>query len=284
MGLDNDRLFGGVVARFGKRLPRTEHWVLHVPFDATAGLTPSQFRSVPERLGEWVARRAENLPLVQYGDRYGNPPPGDRVDGIPFRVSLHRWTVRGGGLGTRFAVTFAAPCDLEVARVVGLRTTCDAKFAKLAAWKRDANARTVLVLEDNNIALTNSQLIREALAAAVAGEPDAPDEIYLASTELADIWWGHVPAGRRGLLRRRRAPRRDRPSDAQSAHESSIGRRFATSRSRRAAGGLGKEIADQSEGRRQPFAQRVVAAGAEQSDVGSFHQSRHGQRGFRDRR
>ena len=58
-----------------------------------------------------------------------------------------------------------------------------------AEWKRSYNARTVLVLEDADIQLTNHQLVADALSRAEKARTDKPDEIYLVSTFLDNPWY-----------------------------------------------------------------------------------------------
>ena len=81
------------------------------------------------------------------------------------------------------------PADLEQQRADRLKTTCERKSPKLAKWKRDAGARTVLVLEANDMSLTSHLLVADALAPAEATTPDAPDEVFMVSTDLDQIWW-----------------------------------------------------------------------------------------------
>lgn len=79
--------------------------------------------------------------------------------------------------------------DLEQARTARLQKACEDKFPKLATWKRDDGARTVLVLEENDLSLTNHQRVADALAPAEAAMSDVADEIFLVSTHIADKWW-----------------------------------------------------------------------------------------------
>lgn len=78
--------------------------------------------------------------------------------------------------------------DLEKARTARLQKACEDKFPKLAAWKRDG-ARTVLVLEENDLSLTNHQRVADVLGPAEAAMPDAADEVFLVSTHIARTWW-----------------------------------------------------------------------------------------------
>ena len=60
------------------------------------------------------------------------------------------------------------------------------KCPKLQRCK-EGGARTVLVLESDDIALTNHVLVGECLAALLPERADLPNEIYLVETEL-DSW------------------------------------------------------------------------------------------------
>ena len=79
----------------------------------------------------------------------------------------------------------SAPADIEERRAERLGRALRDKGPKLAAWKRQG-ARSVLVLEDNDIALSNHILIRQALALA-AVRTALPDEVFLVCT-TTDNW------------------------------------------------------------------------------------------------
>ena len=53
-------------------------------------------------------------------------------------------------------------------------------------------ARTVLVLEDNDIQLTNPQRVFDTLAALQHEFTNWPDEIYLVSTIIKNPWYVHA--------------------------------------------------------------------------------------------
>ena len=59
-----------------------------------------------------------------------------------------------------------------------LAQTRDKKFGKLAAWKAGAGARSILVLEDVDMCISNEQLIADTFAKVEAGRSDQPDEVY----------------------------------------------------------------------------------------------------------
>jgi hypothetical protein len=45
------------------------------------------------------------------------------------------------------------------------------------------------VLEENDLSLTNHQVVADALASIEPEIPDAADEIFLVSTHIVDKWW-----------------------------------------------------------------------------------------------
>jgi hypothetical protein len=68
-------------------------------------------------------------------------------------------------------------------------TASQRKSPKLAKWKRDSGARTVLVLEEDDLSLTNHLRVADALVSAEATTPDAPDEVFMVSTGMGQTWW-----------------------------------------------------------------------------------------------
>jgi hypothetical protein len=194
MEVEGPRLFGPLVQRLAGLLPSNEYFELHVPFRATVGLKPSQIEPIQNILAKWVLEVAATLPTAPYG-RYVTPIEKVALAGVPFPVSLHRLAAPGLLRG-RFTVVHLVDDNLEAERLDRIREACERKFPKLAVWKRSHGARTVLVLEDRDIQLTNHQLVYEALCRAERGRPDAPDEVFLVSTFLEKPWW--VTCLRRG--------------------------------------------------------------------------------------
>ena len=182
----NRKLFAPIVTRFSNR-PDLELWEFHVPVEASAGLTGSQVKRVQDALITWIEANASRFPVTLLYDRYANPYLGETVPGVPFPVSLHRGSLdshhfpRDNPLCGQFMMNYFVAGDLEQARTARLQKACEDKFPKLATWKRDG-AKTVLVLEENDLSLTNHQRVTDALVAAEAAMPDAADEIFLVST------------------------------------------------------------------------------------------------------
>jgi hypothetical protein len=191
--IHNERLFEPIVTRFSNRLDR-ELWEFHVPVEASAGLTGAHISHVREALIGWIETNATRVPLTLLYDRYANPHLGETVTGVPFPVSLHRGSLDshhfppGSALCGQFMMKYYVAGDVERARMARLQKACGDKFPKLAAWKRDG-AKSVLVLEENDLSLTNHQRVADALVRAVVTMPDVADEIFLVSTFIPSKWW-----------------------------------------------------------------------------------------------
>jgi hypothetical protein len=76
---------------------------------------------------------------------------------------------------------------LEPSRKDRIRRTCAKKFTKLQDWSR-RGARTILILEDNDIVSTNELLVFDALEAVRHEFEFWPDEIYMVGTFLDEYW------------------------------------------------------------------------------------------------
>jgi hypothetical protein len=128
------------------------------------------------------------LPMAKEG-RYVLPILRERPPGIEFEVTLHRWP-RSWHV-KKFAIVQKIDVDLETARRARISRAREKKYPKLAAWQ-SKGARTVLVLEDNDIQNTGDHLVAEALLLAEQNVTcNRPDEVYLVTT-FADLWFGHV--------------------------------------------------------------------------------------------
>jgi hypothetical protein len=63
----------------------------------------------------------------------------------------------------------------------------DKKLPKLQVWKQ-AGARTLLALENGDMALSNHWVILEATDATLAGRLEPPDEVWLVDTTIEHEW------------------------------------------------------------------------------------------------
>ena len=163
------------------QLPPDDHFELLMPARAMQGLKRREREQAQEALANWVQVTAPTLPRANWG-RYVLPIKKVMPPGVPFEVSLHRST-RPPEFPGSFSIThLVTSADLPEDRKARLREACARKFPKLAAWKRDEGARTILVLEDNDIQLSNPQVIYDAYASVEREFSERPDEVHVVTT------------------------------------------------------------------------------------------------------
>ena len=188
MQVDNAKLFAPVMAGY-KQIPPTEYWELHVPVDASVGLSGRKIKKVQDALIDWINANAATLPVKRFGDRLPYATDRESIPDVPFRFALYRYSMpQSSPMAEQFWRREFITGDLEARRTTRLEQTCRDKNAKLAIWKQKDGARTVLVLEEDDISSTNAELVYHAMMRAEAGKPDPPDEIYLVSTFLPELW------------------------------------------------------------------------------------------------
>jgi hypothetical protein len=95
--------------------------------------------------------------------------------------------VRSPPLPGHFQIKHEIGGNLEEAREVRLREACAKKFPKLEAWRQKSGARTVLILEDNDLQLTNAQRVYDVLTQVETTIAGRPDEVYLVSTMIDNL-------------------------------------------------------------------------------------------------
>ena len=116
----------------------------------------------------------------------GKPP------GFPYEVTLYRRSLSHPTRREPGALDVArfAPEDLRCGREARLRRALQDKCPKLHRC-RAGGARTVLVLESNDLPFSNAIDILEALAPALDERGDTPHEVYLVET-ISDSWFVHL--------------------------------------------------------------------------------------------
>ncbi len=185
MGKDNTALFAPIIQKFDKR-PDSEFWTLWVPVHASEGLNRSTIPSVQQALTGWIETNVSSVPVIRYGER---PIIDVTTSDVPFRFSLHRTTVpQNSGLSGRIDLRPYVDINIDTARQERLRDACNKKNPKLKNWKCRNNAYTVLVLEENDTSLTNTQVISDALSIVEKELTNLPDEVFLVTTAF-DPWY-----------------------------------------------------------------------------------------------
>jgi hypothetical protein len=151
---------------------------MHMPVEAFDDLEMHQVRRLQSALVEHVRAIAPTLPVRRYADYRSlvtRQPPL-----VPFEVSLVRFDGIRDQPG-RFQLKHLTR-ESKQPREPRIQRACEAKFPKLAVWKRSHRARTILVLEDNDLQLTNHIIVAETFLPIAKTRTDVPDETYLVST------------------------------------------------------------------------------------------------------
>ena len=186
------QFIGPVIDELSGTLPGPAVYHLYFPAKARLGVRANQLDKIRSDFIEWVREHAQRLhennperPTRQrnphgFDERYRAKPPG-----FPYEVTLQReahWSLSSRHDGVLLAARYA-PEDVENHRPARLRKALEDKCPKLQRCKEEG-ARTVLVLEDGDISLSNHVLIAEGLAGLFEERVDLPDEIYLVETAV----------------------------------------------------------------------------------------------------
>jgi hypothetical protein len=136
-------------------------------------------------LSQWIKTTAPELKITPEGRGRTRRIDWTSIEDFPFQVSLRRYEPV---VKPYFIINYFIDDDIEKARLPRIHRACAEHFGKLAVWQQEAKARAVLILEDNDLSLTNEHLVIEALASVEESIPNPPDEMYLVNTEIDSMW------------------------------------------------------------------------------------------------
>jgi hypothetical protein len=177
--------FEPIRSRVAGLLPATEHFELWLPVASTLDLKGRELARVQTEIADWVIRIADTLPIGS-ASGYALPIQGTTLFGVPFAVSLQR--VSHSGFLGELSVKHIVPDSNKNDRLARIRRAYEKKVAQLSPWKK-IEARTILVLEADDIQLTNAQRVADTLIRIEKDIGEKPDEIYLFSTAIPSPWW-----------------------------------------------------------------------------------------------
>lgn len=185
---DDDRQFMAVMGELETSLPGSgvlrpdctyEAWV---EMHAFRGRKRSEIPGVHEAIKAWITANAPKLtPQRAYETlEFSASPPI-----VPVRVLLKctLWPE----LGDSLRIGRLVRPELEERRRERIRAALGKKGPKLLAERRAAS-RTVLILENDDVALSNPIEIGAALHAELAASDFAIDDVYLIDTDRPDGW------------------------------------------------------------------------------------------------
>jgi hypothetical protein len=179
-----ERHFTPITDRVADQLPPDSRYELDVPVGAMLGMNDRTARPIQDVLVRWILDAAPEVPTARPG-RYILPIQKIMPPGVPFAVSLHRWPREG--FPYPFIIRHVAQGDIEAARLQRIRTAYRKKLDKLVKWQR-VGAEAILILEEDDLFLTNHFSVADALFQIEAEHTDRPDEVYLVSV-LTSRWF-----------------------------------------------------------------------------------------------
>jgi hypothetical protein len=144
---------------------------------------------VQDALIKWIETNSGRIPVVPRWGRHG----AFSWELLATFRSCFRCVGRSQGGASGFLGKLLlrpiAPDGLEKQRAARPLKACEDKLPKRAKWKQDSGARTVLVLEEDDLSLTNHFKVADALTQAEAMRTDVADEAFMVSTATAKTWW-----------------------------------------------------------------------------------------------
>jgi hypothetical protein len=175
-------------------MPSPGSYRLTFAIHPSQGLKPKHIAEAQAAIIVWVREAAAAMhaecPAVPTRSRGPHGHESHRrgtVEGVD--LHLHReigWSLPEVAYGRVFCGRFAPP-DYEMLRIGRMRAALAKKLPKLQSWK-DTGARSVLLLENRDLSLSNHVVILEAAEEALKGRHDRPDEIWLVDTTIKKEW------------------------------------------------------------------------------------------------
>lgn len=184
-------LVGPIIQAFQVPLPIRGTIRLYFPADTRVGR--SQLALVQHQVIDWVKDAALRLSIEIPEHNLNDQRPRAIVQkeerefgGIRVLLRRHLYLKSAGTLDGEVVAARFASGDIEEQRRKRIGQALVKKLGKLHAWK-DRGANTILIVESNDIALSNEIVISEALAHCLQDEVlelTPPDAIFLVDTCL----------------------------------------------------------------------------------------------------
>jgi hypothetical protein len=176
------------------QLPSPGMYKLTFPTDPTRGLKRNALGKVQREVIDWVKLKAAELhaecpqqPEKRYKPRGHRGHRKGTVAGIDLILDRETgWWMPEKAKGRLFAARFA-PKDYEQLRRERITKALNKKLPKLHKCKM-TGARSLLVLESGDIALSNHVNILEATEHSLKDRDDIPDEVWLVDTTIEKNW------------------------------------------------------------------------------------------------
>lgn len=188
MEAQTEKLFAPITDALKDALGTDALFQLNLAANALFGRKPAELQAIQQAIIGWVKETAPTIPKREVPDFKGNGVGPVKPAGVPFDLVLMRYEppiVPGKHFEIRHTVD-----DIDKRRKDRMQAAIDKKFPKLAAWKASDNAKTILVLEQNDIQLTNASIVTDTYVPLAKARADRPDETYLVASCMGPpTWW-----------------------------------------------------------------------------------------------
>jgi len=164
-------------------LPNDSDFRIYIAVRPFEGAAKSEIAVIKARLVEWLCATGAASPITRFGQHSGAQPT--RPPGLAFDVTLQRIE---RSMSERRVDVFTLVANTEERRVQRIKRACSEKRDKLDWWKDARGARSVLVLENNDIQISDVGLIADALAIAEGELGTVADEVWLIGTHTDGQW------------------------------------------------------------------------------------------------
>lgn len=191
-------LTNAIIEELDGAMPGAGTYRLFFPENPTDARHRRTHTALREKIICWVRNAAAELAAAA-PERGPRPFHFDRsleteIDGLALRLQRYaNWSEDGRHDGRLFHYRLlAGDGDVEPRRLSRIERALHDKFPKLKACAGLGDL-TVLILEWNDIVLSNEVVIAEALEAALAKRNFCPDYIFIAGTSIDEEWHLHQP-------------------------------------------------------------------------------------------
>src|ERR1017187_2439970 len=192
--IDFDRFVSPITSALDGKLPAPGLFNVAFAIHPTKGMKPKAITETQAEIVEWIRTSAAELhaefPTAEskkQNIRGRQNRKRAAICGLDLVLSREvGWFVTEKFEGHLMPSRFA-PKNYEDLRLERIKTAMGRKLPKLRKWQ-DEGARTVLVLENRDMALSNHVAILEAAEKALIGRSDVPDEVWFVDTTIETEW------------------------------------------------------------------------------------------------
>lgn len=193
-GVDFGTFIEPITEALDHHMPPPGRFVLLFTIDPSRGMKAREIAMAQQAVIEWVREKAAELhdECPQQPSRAQKPggfcnERNANVAGVDLRLQRETHWAEPEAVHGRLFISRFAPHDYESLRAERMKQAMTKKLPKLKVWK-DSGARSVLVVENGDLSLSNHVVILEGAEAALAGRTDGPDELWLVDTTIESEW------------------------------------------------------------------------------------------------